>query len=489
MNTNQAQVGINTLLQLGDPITTRSNDVVVEKRDDSFDRLLDEQAQRSRRERDAADDKPPASHDRQQQAGQNSADSERHREQQQPQSANESPTTTDEPVQTSASDEASVTAVDEVVEEDVSTAGEGDSLVTEEVGSSGTLQGLLQSQDSPEGNTSIDSTLAQLHGQQKLEKSDTDQALDVIEDDAIDGVAVGALAATLTSGAANGTAVNDGEAVPAGLAENGPKTAIVAPVAATTKPTDAKGADTKVAANGATLLNDGAELDVSGEEGASPELLADKKAPKVINLAAQIIGNNQPVKPTATQLDAQKLDQNLTTAALDVKSLNGREAPPVQSLLSNLTNRLASQISNPAMGPLQTQVKTTVGQPQWAGAIAERVAFLASQRVNAAEIHLDPPELGPLQVRVTVAQEQASVQFVTQHGAVKEALDQSAFRLREMFDQEGMNLVDVDVSDQSFAQQREDAGDQTGKGSDIDEDDELQEVAVKPNLGLVDHFV
>jgi flagellar hook-length control protein FliK len=142
----------------------------------------------------------------------------------------------------------------------------------------------------------------------------------------------------------------------------------------------------------------------------------------------------------------------------------------------------------------QTRVNVPVGQPQWPSAVAERVMWMSSQRVTSAEIHLDPPELGPLQVRVTVNQEAASVTFSSQHAAVREALDLGAFRLREMFEAQGMDLANVDVSDQSLAQGSEDGGaagsGQGGSGGGAEEGEEVAAVsAISSHDGLVDHYV
>ena len=106
---------------------------------------------------------------------------------------------------------------------------------------------------------------------------------------------------------------------------------------------------------------------------------------------------------------------------------------------------------------MQMPVSISFGKPQWAGMVAERAAMMAGQAIQSAELQLDPPELGPLQVRVHVQNDQVSVSFVSSHANVREALDLSASRLRELCDQQGMTLVDVDVSDHSAQQQQAEA--------------------------------
>lgn len=123
---------------------------------------------------------------------------------------------------------------------------------------------------------------------------------------------------------------------------------------------------------------------------------------------------------------------------------------------------------------MQMPVSISFGKPQWAGMVAERAAMMAAQNIQSADLQLDPPELGPLQVRVHVHQDQVSVSFVAANAVVRDALDQTAMRLRELCDQQGLNLVDVDVSADQGQQQPSDqasesAGRTLARGDDTDE--------------------
>lgn len=140
---------------------------------------------------------------------------------------------------------------------------------------------------------------------------------------------------------------------------------------------------------------------------------------------------------------------------------------------------------------VQTGVPVTVGTPQWSQAVGDKVLWLAAQNVSSAEIRLDPPELGPMQVRVSVNQDQASITFTSPHPAVRDALDQQLNRLREMFSEQGMNLVNVDVSDRSFAQQERERGEADKRQSTADgDDDTLAPTAITQaiSMRLVDHY-
>ena len=123
--------------------------------------------------------------------------------------------------------------------------------------------------------------------------------------------------------------------------------------------------------------------------------------------------------------------------------------------------------------------------------MGEKVLWLAAQNVSAAEIRLDPPDLGQLHVKVSVNQDQATVTFTSPHPVVREALDQQLNRLRDMFSEQGLNLVNVDVSDRSAPQhgQDQDHGEHAGASGDTD-DEELAPVAMTSitSTRLVDHY-
>lgn len=216
------------------------------------------------------------------------------------------------------------------------------------------------------------------------------------------------------------------------------------------------------------------------------------KAQPPISLAQLSSQVGLPVSTVATTLDSL-----MKTVKNQLEAGSQREPSSLASTSSAATSAFGRSLEALRTGSvngvftLPDQAKGAVGQPQWHTAIAERVAIMASQRITSAEIQLDPPELGQLQVRVSVNQEQTHVSFVSQHAVVREALDQTAFRLREMFTSEGLNLVDVDVSGESFQQQREAQRQQRGDdySGPQGEEPESQLQVVELSSNLVDHFV
>ena len=99
-------------------------------------------------------------------------------------------------------------------------------------------------------------------------------------------------------------------------------------------------------------------------------------------------------------------------------------------------------------------VQVPFQQTNWDQALGERIQWLVGQRLQGAQIKLNPAHLGPMEVRIQMQHDQASIQFTSAHGVVRDALEAALPRLRDMFESAGVQLVNVDVSGQSLAHQQ-----------------------------------
>lgn len=185
----------------------------------------------------------------------------------------------------------------------------------------------------------------------------------------------------------------------------------------------------------------------------------------------------------------------LLTASREAQALLDPAKPPLAALVSpgEAAPRLVETAALNRSFVVQTGMPTAMGQPGWNQAVGEKVLWLAAQNLSSAEIRLDPPELGPMQVRITIQNDQANVSFSSPHLVVREALDQSATRLREMFAEQGLNLADVNVSDQSFARQQARDESNPRSGRDGHDPHELENETLVGTtdisaIRLVDHY-
>lgn len=191
-------------------------------------------------------------------------------------------------------------------------------------------------------------------------------------------------------------------------------------------------------------------------------------------------------KATSDNADISKMSVPETTTA---------PAKPGHTVAENNWVQHFQQVNglsvNAKPGAVQLQLPVNVNNPQWFSAMADRVSWLASQNIQAADIQLDPPELGPLQVRITVNQDQASVSFISHQASVRDTLDSQLMRLRELFSNEGLDLVDVNVSDQHQQKQEGKQAADLVRGNDNDSDigPEPQTIPLTEIKGWVDYYV
>ncbi|MBX3615703.1 flagellar hook-length control protein FliK [Nitrosomonas sp.] len=125
------------------------------------------------------------------------------------------------------------------------------------------------------------------------------------------------------------------------------------------------------------------------------------------------------------------------------------ESNSQQSL--GLSNAMSSVTSTTSSSDIQ--VNQPVGHTKWGGEFAQKVVWLTSQQQQVAEIHLNPAHLGPVDVMLTITQDQATAQFLSPHPAVREAIEQALPKLREMMADNGIQLGNVMVGADSFQQE------------------------------------
>lgn len=116
---------------------------------------------------------------------------------------------------------------------------------------------------------------------------------------------------------------------------------------------------------------------------------------------------------------------------------------------------LASTNPSPSLTPAtQLMIDTAVTQSHWGNEFSQKITWLATQQDQHAELHLNPAQLGPVDVVINVNGDQATAQFTSAHAGVREAIEQSIPKLREMLADNGIMLGNTTVSDQTPREQR-----------------------------------
>lgn len=109
----------------------------------------------------------------------------------------------------------------------------------------------------------------------------------------------------------------------------------------------------------------------------------------------------------------------------------------------------STNASNQAMFDKAVNIYKAEGQAQ----LAEKVRWMVNSKNSSAEIRLDPPDLGAVNIKVNLSGDAAQVNFTVQSQAAKEALDQAVPRLRDMLQQQGIELGQSSVQQDNPGQQ------------------------------------
>lgn len=144
-------------------------------------------------------------------------------------------------------------------------------------------------------------------------------------------------------------------------------------------------------------------------------------------------------------------------------------------------------------------VNTPLASNAWADDFSQQISWMSTQKIQVAELRLNPPNLGPLDVTLTVTDKQVTAQFSSPHGAVRDAVENALPKLREIFADNGIMLGNTTVSDQT-PRERNAAGfmnqgsgaqrnaDDDGSPSQIQAAGDTPIPVVRRHLGIVDTF-
>jgi len=128
-----------------------------------------------------------------------------------------------------------------------------------------------------------------------------------------------------------------------------------------------------------------------------------------------------------------------------------------QNTLGNETDIKLGDIQTNSLRPpvqLVNNVQTSplpsmsMDRPGWEQSFTNNVSWMNSENVQTANIRISPAELGPIEIKMTVKQDQLTLNINAHHALTRETLENAMPRLKEVLANNGFNSVNVDVSGQ-----------------------------------------
>jgi flagellar hook-length control protein FliK len=217
------------------------------------------------------------------------------------------------------------------------------------------------------------------------------------------------------------------------------------------------------------------EASEAGEADASPA--TDDSAGKSLQNAG-LLPKGQP-KPadTGTGIEpaAQSAQGRLPIAAV-IADKAAAAAQPLKAAGDDIATQQPAQLSGghhganllgvlrhaPAQAPTpQLPVHTPASRQAWAEDVGNQVRWMIGRAESKAELVLTPPNLGKLEVSISLNGDQTTAQFVASSQAARDALEQALPRLREILQQSGISLGQADVSTSG---EHDSGGEDSGQG-------------------------
>jgi flagellar hook-length control protein FliK len=138
----------------------------------------------------------------------------------------------------------------------------------------------------------------------------------------------------------------------------------------------------------------------------------------------------------------------------DRQALSSTQTTPKPEAIANTVLVQPAESRPPAPQPSALlEVAAPVSEPGFADALSRQVVWMVGKDAQVAELRINPPELGPVQVRLTLNGDDAAAHFISAHAEVREAIENAIARLRETLAQTGIQLGDTSVSAESFTDQ------------------------------------
>jgi len=215
---------------------------------------------------------------------------------------------------------------------------------------------------------------------------------------------------------------------------------------------------------------------------ADKAMMAQSQVPIHAEAQVQLPQANAQANPMLAGAMANQIDPTVNQAALKAglgaKALNtlmegNKHSDGADSHLAQQLSAAAGQqgLNSPQSlrsEPLQAAQQNVPLQlsrgDMAAEQMAERVQVMLSKNLKNIDIRLDPPELGRMHIRMNMNGDGATVHFTVANQQARDALEQSMPRLREMLNNQGVQLGDTSVQQQSSGQQQRYAASGDGSG-------------------------
>ena len=116
---------------------------------------------------------------------------------------------------------------------------------------------------------------------------------------------------------------------------------------------------------------------------------------------------------------------------------------------ANLMTPVPASASNGVSSGQSLRIDTPLGQAGWHDEMGQKLTWMVGNNRQQADLVLNPPQLGRIEVSLTMNGDQATAIFTSANPAVRETLEGSIHRLREVLADAGVSLGQTQVGSES----------------------------------------
>ncbi|SQH77541.1 putative Flagellar hook-length control protein FliK [Shewanella benthica] len=217
-----------------------------------------------------------------------------------------------------------------------------------------------------------------------------------------------------------------------------------------------------------SILGEKTQLEPSSKLTVAATVKAEQQL-KGAELSVQLNPLKANIGASATLMDTT------STSNLEINTLAGMQIGSTpQSKTDTPQFQLLSRQNNDTQSQMQEMIQ------RFSPVMKQQLVTMVSQGTLHAEIRLDPPELGPLVVRIQIQGDQTQVQFHVVQPQTRDIIEQALPKLREMLAEQGLQLTDSQVSQRDSGKDQGEA--EHSERSQEGYDAELDEISADESL-------
>jgi flagellar hook-length control protein FliK len=196
------------------------------------------------------------------------------------------------------------------------------------------------------------------------------------------------------------------------------------------------------------------------DTGAAPPGVGGPNASSAVAMAAaaQASASSTAVTAATAASIAQAISAAAGAGAADKhahgsgtdSSLSGTSNDGTAGAAAQLMTSGASSASTDVSPTTTLKVAAGVDTAEFGQGVADRVSLMVDSNLTSAKLQVNPPALGPIEVRIALQGGHAQVWFTSHSAVTRDALESSSPKLREMLGAQGFGQVSVDISQRSF---------------------------------------